>query len=128
MRLALLPLAALLIATPATAQIVINGSHQASASQRERAAPMQRQGWSGELDRIHHDTHEAREDGLISRREARSIHRQEAMIRSLGTTYAANGLTDAELGVLESQTFALRDLSQAPNRPVTPPRRTRHGN
>ena len=118
MRLAALPLALMFAATPAAAQIVINGSHQASASQRDRAAPMQRQGWSGELDRIHHDTNEARENGDISRREARSIHRQEQLIRSLGHSYAASGLTDAELSVLESQAFALRDLSRAPNRPV----------
>jgi hypothetical protein len=124
MRLAVLPLALVLIAAPGSAQIVINGSHQASASQRDGPVPMQRQGWSGELDRIHHDTSEAREDGLISRREARAIHRDEQMIRSLGSTYAAGGLTDAEIAVLESQAYALRDLSRAPNRPV-PQRRGR---
>ncbi len=128
MRLAVLPLAFALAATPAAAQIVINGSHQASASQRERGGPMQRAGWSGELDRIHHDTNEAREDGAISRRAARSIHRQEQMIRSLGSSYAANGLTDAELQVLDSQAFALRDLARAPNRPVPAPRRSSRGN
>ena len=129
MRLAVLPLAALLgtllAATPATAQIVINGSHQASASQRDRGAPMARSGWSGELAMIDRDAREDRAAGHISRREARSIHRQTALIRSLGDTYASDGLTDAEIAVLESQAFALRDLVRAPNRPAPPPRRGR---
>lgn len=118
MRLFLLP-AALAIAAPAAAQIVINGSHQASASQQERGMPMQRQGWSSELSRIHHDTNEAREDGDISRREARSIHQQEQLIRSLANRYAASGLTDAELAVLEAQALALRSVTLAPVRPVS---------
>ena len=121
MRLAVLPLALLLAATPAAAQIVINGSHQASASQRDRGAPMARSGWSGELAMIDRDAREDREAGAISRREARAIHRGTGLIRSLGSTYAANGLTEAELAALESQVFALRDLARAPNRPV--PRR-----
>jgi hypothetical protein len=123
MRLAVLPLA-LIIATPAAAQIVINGSHQASASQIERGAPMARSGWSGELAMIDRDAREDRAAGAISHREARSIHRQTALIRSLGSTYASDGLADAEIAALESQAFALRDLAQAPNRPV-PQRRGR---
>jgi hypothetical protein len=126
MRLALLPLAPLFafaIATPAAAQVVINGSHQASASQRDRGAPMQRQDWSGELGMIDRDAREDRAAGAISRRESRSIHRQTALIRSLGDRYAANGLTDAERQALEFQAYALRGLTQAPNRPAPPPRR-----
>lgn len=124
MRFAVLPLA-LIVASPAAAQIVINGSHQASASQRDRGAPMQRSGWRGELGMIDRDAREDRAAGNISRREARSIHRQTALVRSLGSTYAADGLTDAELAVLEAQAFAVRDLARAPNRPVPPPRRGR---
>jgi hypothetical protein len=123
MRLAVLPLAFVLAATPAAAQIVINGSHQASAGQRERGAPMTRSGWSGELAMIDRDAREDREAGAISRREARALHRGTALIRSLGATYAANGLTEAEIAALDSQAFALRDLARAPNRPVPP----RHG-
>ena len=124
MRLAILPLVFLFTFTPAAAQIVINGSHQAGASQRDRGAPMARSGWSGELAMIDRDAREDRAAGNISRREARSIHRQTALIRSLGATYASDGLTDAEIAALESQAFALRDLSQAPNRPV--PQRRGH--
>jgi hypothetical protein len=123
MRLVALSLALLVAATPAAAQIVINGSHQASASQIDRGAPMGRSGWSGELAMIDRDAREGRAAGTISHREARSIHRQTALIRSIGSRYAADGLTEAELNALESQAFALRDLTRAPNRPVPPPRR-----
>ena len=126
MRLTALPLALVLFAAgPATAQIVINGSHQASGAQQERGAPMARRDWSAQLDRVHHDTNQAREAGDLSRREARSIHRQEQRIRALGARYAANGLTEAELSTLETQALLLRSLSQAPNRPVTPAGRGR---
>ncbi|HTU12336.1 MAG TPA: hypothetical protein VMG08_15700 [Allosphingosinicella sp.] len=122
MRLALLPLALLLAATPAVAQI--NGSRQASAAQRERGAPMARDDWSGELAMIDRDAREERAAGRISRREARSIRRQTGLVRSLGSSYAAHGLSDAELAFLEAQVFAVRDLARAPNRPA-PPRRGR---
>lgn len=121
MRLFILPLALLACATtsPAAAQIVINGSHQADASQRERGTPMSREGWSGELGRIDRDAHRARGDGEISRREARAIHQQTGLIRSLADRYAAGGLTDAERAALEFQAYALRGLTQAPNRPAS---------
>jgi hypothetical protein len=124
MRLAVLPLALLVVATPAAAQIVINGSDQASASQRDRGVPMARSSWSGELALIDRDAREDRAAGSISRGEARAIHRQTDLVRSLGRSYAANGLSDAEIAFLDSQALALRDLSQAPNRPV-PSRRGR---
>ena len=123
MRLAVLPLAFALFAAPASAQIVINGSHQASASQRERVGTrIEGQGWRSEMRQLDRHTRRAEERGEISHREARSIHRQVRLIENLGATYALNGLTDAELQVLDSQAFALRDLAQAPGRPV-PPRR-----
>jgi hypothetical protein len=119
MRLAVLPLALVLAvaATPAAAQIVINGSRQASDSQRDRGAPSTRSGWSGELRGIDRDADRAEDNGQISRREERSIHRQTSLIRSLGARYAASGLSEAELNALEGQAFALRDMVQAPNRP-----------
>jgi hypothetical protein len=124
MRLALLPLAFLFAATPAVAQI--NGTRQASAAERERV-PMglQRGGWASELDEVQDRTREAREDGDLTRREARSVHRSARLIRSVGARFAANGLSEAELDMLESQAFALRDLSQAPNRPAPSHRRRR---
>lgn len=117
MRLAALPLAfVLLAATPATAQIVINGSRQASASQRERGVPMANNNSGAELGRIDRDARRARRDGEISRREERSIHQQTSLVRSLGNNYAASGLTDSELAVLENQALALRSVTQAPVR------------
>ena len=104
---------------------MINGSRQADSSQRERGAPSMQRDWSGELDRVHDRAERARERGEITRREARSIHRSEQRIRALAATYAASGRSAAELAVLESQTFALRDLAQAPTRPAPPPRRGR---
>ena len=106
MRLIVPPLIALLLATPAAAQI--NGTRQASASQRERGAPMARSGWSGELAMLDRDASAEREAGAIGRREARAIHRQERRIRAIGARYAASGLTEAELDMLEAQAFALR--------------------
>jgi hypothetical protein len=117
MRLFLLPLVVVL-ATPASAQIVINGSRQASASQRERGVPMANNPVGGDLRQIDRDARHARRNGEVTRREERAIHRDAARIRSLGYTYAANGLTDAEREMLETQAFALRDLAQAPVRPV----------
>jgi len=117
MRLAVLPLAFALVAgTPAAGQIVINGSHQASASQRERGVPMASNRAGGELRQIDRDARRARRNGEITRREERAIQRQVARIASLGNTYAANGLTDAEIAVLETQALALRSVTQAPVR------------
>jgi hypothetical protein len=119
MRLAALPLAFVLFtATPAAAQIVINGSHQASASQRDRGVPMANNVGAGDLGRIDRDARRARRNGEITRREERSIHRQAALIRSLGNSYAASGLTDSERAVLETQALALRSVTEAPVRPV----------
>jgi hypothetical protein len=123
MRLALLSAALIAFAaTPAAAQVSISGIPQASASQRERAVSAQRGAWEGQLAQIDRRADRAEDDGAISRREERSIHRQTSLVRALGARYAASGLTDAELSMLEAQAFALRDLSQAPNRPI-PPRR-----
>lgn len=121
MRLFILPLM-LIVASPAAAQVVINGSHQASASQRDRGFPMQRDDWRSELGTIDRDAREDRAAGYISRGEARAIHRDTALIRSLGDRYAVSGLTDAERAALESQAYALRGLTQAPVRPVPPQR------
>ena len=117
MRLAILPLA-LVIATPAAAQTSISGIPQASASQRERNVSAQRGAWEGDLRQIDRRADRAGDNGEISRREERSIHRQASAIRSVGSYYAANGLTEAELSALQSQAFALRDLARAPGRPV----------
>ena len=116
MRLAVLPLALALAATPAAAQIVINGSRQASDSQRERGAPMQPRGWSRELRQADRSVRHARERGEIGRGEARALRGQIGAVASLGAYYARDGLSDAELAWLDAQAFALRDLAQAPVR------------
>ena len=120
MRLAVLPLAVLFVAaTPAAAQLVINGNRQASASQRERPVPIMRGGgYREDLRRIERRTRRARANGEISRCEARAIRRQVSAIRSAGAGYAGGGLSDSELNMLESQTFALRDAYQAPAGPT----------
>ncbi len=119
MRRAVLPLAILLMAAPAAGQIVINGSRQASASQRERPVLIVRGGgYRGDLRRIDRRIRRARANGEISRCEARSLRRQVSAIRSAGFGYAAGGLSDSELAILESQTLALRDAWQAPTRPI----------
>ena len=121
MRFAFLPLVIALVAAPAAAQI--NGSRQASASQRERGAPMPDNSWRGELAMIDRDAREDRAAGRISRQESRSIRRQTGLVRSLGSAYAANGLSEAEIAFLEAQAFALRELVRAPLRPVPARRR-----
>lgn len=120
MRLATLPfaLALGLAATPAAAQLAINGTRQADASQRERPVPLVRgHGYRSDLRRIDRRIRQARDRGEISRCEARSVRRSVTAIRSTGYAYAAGGLSDAELAVLDHQTFALRDAWQAPARP-----------
>ncbi len=135
MRLFILPLALLLAAAPAAAQmrsqpvsipnrpISINGTGQASIADRRvyvvrPYVVVDNAGWRGELREIDRRIRRARENGEITRREARALRRQVAGIRSLGNAYAANGYTGSELSALDSQAFALRDLAQAPNRPV----------
>ena len=75
-------------------------------------------GWRHELRTIDRRIRRAREDGELTRGQARALRRQVAMIWSLGNAYAANGYSESELYALNAQTFALRDLAQAPNRPV----------
>jgi hypothetical protein len=140
MRLVVLPLALLVAATPAAAQMrsqpvsipnrppSINGTSQASIADRRQYVVrpyvvVDNAGWRGELREIDRRIRHARENGEISRREARALRRQVTLIWSIGNAYAANGYTDSELYALDSQTFALRDLAQAPGRPVPPPRR-----
>jgi hypothetical protein len=139
MRLAVLPLAALLAATPALAQmrqpasipghpISINGTRQASLADRRHYVVrpyviVSSDGWRHELRTIDRRIRRAREDGELTRGQARALRRQVAMIWSLGNAYAAGGYSDSELYALNAQTFALRDLAQAPNRPIPASRR-----
>jgi hypothetical protein len=139
MRLAVLPLALALAATPAAAQmrqpvsipgpqISINGTSQASLADRRQYVVrpfviVSSDGWRHELRTIDRRIRRAREDGELTRGQARALRRQVAMIRSLGNAYAAGGYSDSELHALNAQTFALRDLAQAPNRPIPASRR-----
>lgn len=139
MRLIALPLAVLAAATPAAAQmrsqpvsipggaISINGTGQAGIAERRRYVVrpyvvVDNAAWRGELRQIDRRIRDARENGELTRGEARALRRQVAVIRSLGNAYAAGGYTESELNALDSQTFALRDLAQAPARPVPPGR------
>ena len=139
MRFAILPLALVLAASPAAAQrsqptqisgrpISINGTGQASLADRRHYVVrpwviVSSDGWRGELRQIDRRIRRAREDGELTRGQARALRRQVAMIRSLGNSYAANGYSQSELYALNAQTFALRDLAQAPVRPVIASRR-----
>jgi hypothetical protein len=140
MRLAALPLAFVLFAaSPAAAQrsqpaqisghrISINGAGQASLVDRRQYVVrpyviVSSDGWRHELRTIDRRIRRAREDGELTRGQARALRRQVAMIRSVGDAYAANGYSESELAALNAQTFALRDLAQAPNRPVPASRR-----
>ena len=139
MRFAILPLALVLAASPAAAQrsqptqisgrqISINGTGQASLADRRHYVVrpwviVSSDGWRGELRQIDRRIRRAREDGELTRGQARALRRQVAMIWSLGNSYAANGYSQSELYALNAQTFALRDLAQAPVRPVIASRR-----
>lgn len=57
---------------------------------------------------------DARDDGRLTRREARSLRREAVRIERLAERYGANGLSGAERAHVEGLTFALRD---AVNRP-----------
>ena len=131
-----LALALGLAATPAFAQmrsqpanigrhIGINGTAQASLTDRRQYevrpyVVVRSDAWRGELRRIDRRIRRARENGELTRGQARALRRQVAAIYALGTAWAAGGYSDSELYALNSQTFALRDLAQAPNRPVPP--------
>lgn len=134
MRFAILPLALVLAATPAAAQmrqpaplsgraLSINGTSQAGIADRRQYVvrpyvAVSNAGWQHELRQIDRRIRQARADGDLTRGQARALRRQVDMIWSLGASYAAGGYSDSELSTLNAQAFALRDLAQAPNRPV----------
>ena len=137
MRLAALPLAVLLAATPAAAQrwqpvqvrgqaTGINGTAQAGGVDRRHYVVrpyvvIDNAPWRRELRQIDHRIRRARESGELTRQQARALRRQVAVIRHLGNSYAAGGYSESELSALDSQTFELRDLALAPNRPAPAP-------
>jgi len=106
-------LLSLLLAAPAVAQQPINGVGQASSACARDVH------W--DLRRIDRRTDRARENGEIDRQEARNIQRERRLIRSLAGRYAADGLSESELRELQTRTFILRDMANAPGRPTVPP-------
>ena len=67
-----------------------------------------------------HDLRETRErigrgrdDGTLSKREARGLRREAGQISSLAERYARGGLSDSELRELEMRTQVLKDLTAA---------------
>lgn len=134
MRFAILPLAFILAATPAAAQmrqpaplsgraLGINGTSQAGIANHRQFVVRPyvvagNAGWRHELRQIDRRIRQARADGELTRGQARALRRQVNLVRSLGASYAAGGYSESEPFVLNAQTFALRDLAQAPNRPV----------
>ena len=110
-------------AVPAAAQLPISGIG-GSGSGREAAT---RQRWLGPEDRLgpspdprsgdgllvqlrqeNRRAERERDDGLISRRESRHIHRETERIRTLYGRYSNDGLSSAEVAELQSRIHLLR--------------------
>jgi hypothetical protein len=67
-----------------------------------------------ELGHIREEISQAREAGLLSRREARQFRREASRIGHLAERYAGNGLSQAEQQELTHRALALRGLVNRP--------------
>jgi uncharacterized membrane protein len=61
--------------------------------------------------KIRHDVREAREDGTLTKREARSLRREANQIDTLAERYGADGLSDSEARELDTRARVLRDVT-----------------
>ena len=57
-----------------------------------------------------------RENGELSRREARALRREARAIATVGRRYARDGLTDGERGELRTRARVLRERAQLPGK------------
>lgn len=100
-------LIATVAATPASAQIWDGGGHG------EARMPQLPAGVGRERADIDRTIRQAREDGQITRRDARALRRENDQIGTLQDRYAADGLSASEGAELQSRAEALRGLVNA---------------
>lgn len=109
MRLVALSLSLVLIPAAASAQVYgppAPTSHLPGISMSASQSTVGR-----ETRKIRHDVHEAREDGTLTKREARSLRREANQIDTLSDRYGADGLSDSEARELDTRARVLRDVT-----------------
>ena len=105
-----------LAAAPAAAQIVGTPAYD-PVPPPARFLPDSRldgPGIGAELRHVRRGIEQARESGLISRREARQLRREARLIGALAHRYASDGLSAAEQGELELRARHLRSAIGRP--------------
>lgn len=115
MRVALLPIAAAMLWTTPVAAQIWGGPGASGMSERIAERPpitSYREphvpGVGRDLNQIDRMIRDGRENGQLSRREARDLRRQAAYIDGLETRYRNGGLTSSEQAELRSRTEGLR--------------------
>jgi hypothetical protein len=113
----LFPLAAsLLAATPAAAQFVGRPVYEPVPPPAPFLADsrLPGPGIGRELRDVRQRIERARDNGDLTRREARQLHRQARLIGRLAERYGAGGLSQSERAELQTRTGALRDAVTRP--------------
>jgi hypothetical protein len=108
----------LLILPPVTAHAQIAGRHVyepvGSSNPFLGDSRLPGPGIGRELHDVRRNIHRARDQGMISGREARQLRREARAIEQAASVYAADGLSPSEQNELETRT---RILSDALNKP-----------
>ena len=80
-------------------------------------------GVEGELEHIQDRIEQARDDGFLTRRQAKLLKRENEMIGDMAERFARDGLlSDAEARELEDRSLYLRDAVLAPGQQSDPGR------
>ena len=66
------------------------------------------------LDEVRERIHDAREAGAISRREARQLKREAAVLSGHAELYGRDGLSDSERNELDTRALYLMDAANPP--------------
>lgn len=127
----LVPLFALLAATPAAAQLPISGVGEAGGSDmaqirrwlgraddrpdrihdRHRSAEL-----AGQIGQLRRRIDDLRDSGQISRAEARAMRRETARAALFHSVYRGDGISDSEAAELQNRIFVAHSLVR-PSRP-----------
>jgi hypothetical protein len=66
-----------------------------------------------EVRTIYKDIHEGRQDGQLSRKQAKELRREAGAINDMQQRYASDGLSDSEQAELRNRTEVLRAVTNA---------------
>lgn len=104
---------AVVIATPATAQIRDPAGSNAGWPAPRPALP----GVARELHQMDRSIRDARDADKLSRKEARQLRREGRRIAALEERYARDGLSESERAGLQARIEALRSIASARRNP-----------